>query len=130
MGRTLVYVCAVIFFLYGLVFLFFPVPALQLVVQGEIGSSSGVTDIRATYGGMSIAIGIMLYKMAANSETLRLGLWSVLILMGCMAGARLLGMVIDGGPNIMMFCYLALEILACILAVLRLQNLSNRAIDV
>ena len=120
-AKPLIVLTAAIFFLYGLVFLCCPHETLQFVVQASINSSSGVTDVRATYGGMSVGIGIVLYLLAREENTLTLGLLSVFILMITMAFGRVVGMVVDGAPNVFMYAYLALELTTSALALLLLQ---------
>lgn len=129
MDKALVLVTAMVFFLYGLIFMLLPEQALVFVVQGQINSSSGVIDLRATYGGMSVGVGMILFLLAINKDTLKIGLWSVVILMSGMAIGRVIGMVLDGAPNLFMYIYLVLELVAIMLAllVLRLKS-SNKGI--
>jgi hypothetical protein len=122
MGKLLVLLTAVIFFAYGLIFVFFPVQALLLVVGGSVSSSSGVIDVRATYGGMSVGVGIVLYLLATTHGALRIGLISVCLLMLGMAAGRIIGMVLDGNPNMYMYIYLVLELSVSSLAVFFLRS--------
>jgi len=122
MGKLLVLLTAAIFCAYGFIFVFFPVEALLFVVEGSVSTSSGVIDIRATYGGMSVGIGIVLYLLATTHGTLRIGLISVCLLMLGMAAGRIIGMVLDGSPNMYMYIYLALELSVSSLAVLLLRS--------
>lgn len=125
MDKILVILTAAIFFVYGLIFVLFPVEMLQIILQVSLNTSSGIIDIRATYGGMSIAIGVILYLLATNENTLRVGLISVSILMLSMAFGRLIGMVLDGSPNIFMYIYLALELVASSFAIFLLKRNSK-----
>ena len=86
-----------------------------------MSSSSGLIDIRATYGGMSLAVGIILYLLATGKDTLKIGLISVSVLMLAMAMGRIIGIGLDGTPNIYMYIYLALELAVGILALLLLR---------
>ena len=125
MDKILVILTAAIFFVYGLIFVLFPIGMLQIIVQVSLNTSSGITDIRATYGGMSIAIGVILYLLATNESTLRVGLISVSILMLSMAFGRVIGMVLDGSPNLFMYIYLALELMASSFAIFLLKRNSK-----
>lgn len=124
MGKFFVFLISAIFFVYGLLFIFIPQEALQFVVQTKMGTNSGVIDIRATYGGMSVAVGLFLYVLAKEVNTLRLGLLSVFILMAGMALGRIVGMLLDGKPNGFMYLYLVLELFSCVLSFyfLRVNN--------
>jgi len=101
---------ALVFLLYGLAFSVFPEALSRLVVGTAPGTVSGVMDMRATYGGMSVAVGILLLVLASGRKTVRQGLVAVMLLMLSMAAGRLLGMVMDGTGNALMSAYLALEI--------------------
>ncbi len=99
-----------VFLLYGLAFSVFPEALSRLVAGTAPGTVSGVMDMRATYGGMSVAVGILLLVLASGRKTVRQGLVAVMLLMLCMAAGRLLGMVMDGAGNTVMWVYLVLEI--------------------
>lgn len=118
MHKLLVQLTAAIFFLYGLAFLLFPNEALYAVVQSSVSSSSAITDIRATYGGMSLGVGLILYLLSSNPVTIKAGLWSVAFVLGGMALGRGVGIVVDGNANTTMYVYLALEIAAASVATL------------
>lgn len=126
MARYCVLVTAWGFLLYGLLFVVFPQEALQLLVQGKVSTRSEVVDLRATYGGMTMGVGLILFVLANNVSTLKIGLLAVFILMLCMALGRIIGIVIDGEPNQLMYIYLALELSACALSWLLLRAAKKR----
>ncbi|GAA5317566.1 MAG: hypothetical protein AseanaTS_27710 [Candidatus Pelagadaptatus aseana] len=125
MSKLIVLGTAAIFVVYGLFFIALPVETLHLVVDGTVTSSSGITDVRATYGGMTIAVGIILFMLGRDPQTLRLGLMSVLLLMLGMATGRTLGMVVDGHPNLFMYIYLGLELTLILVSFLLLNKNNN-----
>ncbi|WP_165495782.1 DUF4345 family protein [Marinobacter halodurans] len=107
---------ALIFGLYGAGFIALPA-ALSGMVTGEIpASATGLTDMRATYGGLSLGVGVLLYVLALKRETLRLGILGVVVLMLCMAGGRSVGLVMDGVASQTMVTYLMLELAMAALA--------------
>ena len=124
MSKLFILINASIFVIYGSVFVFFPLEALNEVVTDTLSSTSSIIDIRATYGGMSIGVGSILYLLARSESTLRTGLLAVLLVMACMASARLYGIMVDGQPNGCMHLYLILELAAVGLSIilLRLQK--------
>ncbi len=105
-------VCATGFFfvIYGIAFTFFPVDMSVFVTGGTPSTPSGIIDLRATYGGMSIAMGITILMLGVNSELVSLGLLVSAIVLLAMAGARTLGIILDGKPNPLMYIYLAAEL--------------------
>jgi len=124
MSKLFMLINASIFIIYGSVFVFFPVEALQYIVTDTPNSASSIMDIRATYGGMSIGVGSILYLLARGESTLRIGLLAVLFVMACMASARLYSIIVDGSRNGYMHLYLILELVAVGLSIilLRLQK--------
>ena len=105
---------AATFLLIGLSFLFIP-KAIMGVVDIATESSTGVADIRAVYGGLDLAIGILLGLSFLRKE------WSTGLAVGthtcaCMAGGRLLGMARDGASDILTFGLLGVELLGAALA--------------
>jgi len=124
MSKLFMLINASIFIIYGSVFVFFPVEALQYIVTDTPNSASSIMDIRATYGGMSIGVGSILYLLARGESTLRIGLLAVLFVMACMVSARLYSIIVDGSRNGYMHLYLILELVAVGLSIilLRLQK--------
>ncbi|MBW4936191.1 DUF4345 domain-containing protein [Marinobacter sp. F4206] len=110
MNKFLVNITATIFALYGLGFVFAPSQLSFLVTNAVPTTAAALTDMRATYGGMSIAVGIVLFTLASKQESIRLGLAAIVFLMLGMACGRVVGLVIDGSENPIMYVYLALEI--------------------
>ncbi|MED5431144.1 MAG: DUF4345 family protein [Pseudomonadota bacterium] len=112
MQAILVRVVAVVFLAYGTVFLFWPETFL-LRQLGEVPiMPSAMIDVRATYGGLSLGLAGLLFKLAAQPTTVRAGVWAVILALGGMAVGRCYGLIVDGSANGFMYLYLALEILA------------------
>lgn len=110
-GSIFVKLNAVFFVVYGLAFVVAP-EALGLAITGSAPESpSGMIDLRATYGGMTIALGVMLGWLGRSKATQRLGLHAVALVMLCMASGRVVGLVVDGNANNMMYAFLAAEIM-------------------
>jgi len=107
---------ALVFLLYGIGFLVLPETLSRFVADTAPQTVSGIVDMRATYGGMSVAVGALLLVLAFRPETVRTGLLGVLLLMLCMAGGRILGMLLEGAGNPVMWIYLALELVMAAVA--------------
>lgn len=107
---------ALVFLLYGIGFLVLPETLSRFVADTAPQTVSGIVDMRATYGGMSVAVGVLLLVLAFRPETVRTGLLGVLLLMLCMAGGRILGMLLEGAGNPVMWIYLALELVMAAVA--------------
>ncbi len=115
--KLLVQFTAAFFLIYGCMFALLPTTLADWVTGAAPTTSSGLIDMRATYGGMSIAVGIIMLLLASKHTTLRLGLLSVAIVLLGMASARALGIIADGSPNNLMYVYLAAEIVPSIVAI-------------
>lgn len=123
--QILIRLAAAFFILYGLLFTLFPGFFSGLVTGSVPSSASGLIDMRATYGGLSIAVGALMMILASKAETLRLGLLSVVLVLLGMATARSIGIVLDGDANLLMYVYLAAEILPALVAILLLKGLAQ-----
>lgn len=120
-ARILIYLNAAFFVIYGLMFGVSPGDFAQALTGSAPDTVSAQVDFRATYGGMTLAVGVILWMLGQKGQ-LRLGLWAVAILMACMASGRLLGILIDGIPNTLMFVYLAAEVVVLMLACVGLRQ--------
>jgi hypothetical protein len=121
-ARILLLLGSGIFALYGLLFSIAPVELARLVTGDAPSSPSALIDMRATYGGMSIAVGMILMLLALKEETIRIGVVSLLLVMVCMAATRIVGIAVDGDANIAMYFYLGLEIVAAVLCSIALVD--------
>ena len=121
-GPTLIWLNAGFFALYGLGFVLAPELLATTITEGAPQTSSAMIDFRATYGGMSIAVGLVLAALARDPSTHRLGLRAVAATMLCMASGRTVGIVLDGDPNVWMWIYLAGELAVAAAAVAALRG--------
>ena len=128
-ARILLLLGSGIFALYGLLFSIAPVELARLVTGDAPSSPSALIDMRATYGGMSIAVGMILMLLALKEETIRIGVVSLLLVVVCMAATRIVGIAVDGDANIAMYFYLGLEIVAAVLCSIALVNCRTQETD-
>lgn len=109
-------ITAAIFVFYGVGFIVAP-ETMSLNVTGTVPATpNALIDMRATYGGMSLAVGVLLFVLAANPALVRSGLMGVAMLMAGMAGGRAWGMIADGSASATMVIYLAFEVTIAALA--------------
>lgn len=102
---------ALVFIAYGVAFTVAPESMSNLVTGSAPSTPSGLIDMRSTYGGMSVGLGVLLALLARNPDTHRIGLLGVAAVMAGMGASRILGLITDGTANVAMYIYLALEIL-------------------
>ena len=116
-GQLLTFLGSLFFIVYGILFSILPTEASSFVTDSVPSSTSAFIDMRATYGGMSIGAGIILALLARNASTINIGVIALFLLMVCMASTRTIGIFVDGDPNVVMYVYLALEIVVAVLCV-------------
>ncbi len=116
---------AVFFGLYGLVFIFIPETMLYWVTGSSLNTPSAIIDVRATYGGMSLAVALLLYYFSIKDLYQKLGLIFVILIMGNMALGRSLGILIDGDANPIIWLYLIGELATLGLSVCLLKKQST-----
>ena len=115
-ASAVVWIAGLFFVLYGVAFTFAPVDMAAWVTGDAPGTPSAAIDMRATYGGMSIAVGLSILLLGLRTATVSLGLLIIAIVLLAMAAARLLGIALDGSPNGLMLLYLVLEVVGAALA--------------
>lgn len=125
LNKLFIAVFALFFVAYGVVFIGWPNTMLHWVTGGAVDTQSGVIDLRATYGGMSLAVGVLLWWLAQSASLHLLGLKFIRLLMLMMAFGRLIGLIVDGNPNWVMWLYLSLEIIAVVISSYLSKRLSS-----
>ena len=120
-------VLASLFFVaYGILFVIDPSGWFANITNAELETTTSLIEVRSTYGGMTVALGIfigLLYLRGFQLQSMHL---IALVLVG-MATARTLGLLIDGPGNTLMYVYLALELIGAALALLSARSLRNAA---
>ncbi|WP_299010589.1 DUF4345 domain-containing protein [uncultured Shewanella sp.] len=116
----LIWVNSLFFTLYGLGFIFLPNTLFSFITDSQLTSPSALIDIRATFGGMSLGLGIVLALFTLTPSNHRLGLWAILVIMLGMACSRSLGLLQENSANNMMFIYLVCEMIVALLALIAL----------
>ncbi|EGQ9099412.1 DUF4345 domain-containing protein [Vibrio alginolyticus] len=111
MSKLLVYLTALFFLLYGAIFAVFPVEMANLITGSSPNSTSATIDFRATYGGAQFAVGLALILVLKIKQDVTLALIIVAITLLSMAFGRLIGILLDGQPNTLMYVYLVAELL-------------------
>jgi len=95
LGRLSLLAGTVILSMIGLRYLLDPVAA-GAAVQTTFGSPAGITSMRVGFGAFPLAFAAVLAVCLFSPGHRRFGLFMVAVLMGAAAGARLLGIALDG----------------------------------
>ena len=119
--RQLAYVAAGVAVASGLLGLLNPLLAVGLYGL-EVMEPRGISQVRATFGGLYLALGGMLLWAAAprggDGAGARPYLRAAALLVGCVAAGRLLSIVIDGVVSPLNLLFLAFELAVCVLSLL------------
>lgn len=119
----------VAFGLYGIAFIFKPTAMSQACTGTAPNTASAVTDMRATYGGFMLSVGLWIAwvacTQAGNPALIQAALILVLLVMVCMAVTRSLGMLVDGRSNTYIKIALLAEIIAAALAIAALKSATS-----
>jgi len=107
-GKWLVLVNGVLFVGFGLGFIVAPSYFSGLFTGGTFTTASAAIDVRATYGGLGLGVGIWL--LLCLKRNVRLGLLGSLVVLASIVFGRTVGLVADGNPNNFMFVFLVAEV--------------------
>ncbi len=87
-------IIAAILFIFGIIYLVNP--AMLAAKAGITADPSGLTDIRATYGGVQIGIAVFLFWACRSEAYLKPALVATLVIFGSVGAGRLYGAIADG----------------------------------
>lgn len=87
-------VIAVILAIFGLLYLISPQTLAG--IAGLDATASGLTDIRATYGGFQIGLALFLFWSCRNEHRLPAALVATGTIFCCVGLSRLYGIIVDG----------------------------------
>ena len=127
MYRLFVQFVGVVFVVYGAAFLYAPATLFEMVTGAVLPGGAATIDARATFGGMSMGIGMVMFFLARCDKTLQQGLVLVATVNFGMAAGRTAGILLDGLANNTMFIYLALEIVATLVALIGIKQIRAKA---
>ncbi|MFK7895534.1 MAG: DUF4345 domain-containing protein [Myxococcota bacterium] len=88
-------VVGVLTLIFGLIYLLVPTAMTEPAGFGSLGGSA-LTDVRATYGGFQIGMGIFLLWTSRAPGRMRSGLVLLVLAIGSLFLSRILGVLMDG----------------------------------
>ena len=119
--RIVIFLAAGFFLLYGLAFSISPENMAQIITGSKPAGVSALVDFRATYGGMTIAVGVSLFYLYSIHQARACLAIVVIVLLG-MAATRAIGLFVHGSGNLMMYLFLVLELLGSGLALIAMRE--------
>ena len=121
-ARAYLYFVGVMGLFFGLWYLVAPAGMTDPTGFGPLGPNA-VTDVRATYGGFQIGLGLFTLWAAADPTRVRMGLVLQALTIGAIGSCRLVGFAVDGSPNGFLISAIVTEITFTALALFALRRL-------
>jgi hypothetical protein len=126
LARIALTVAALVLVGIGVGFLAVPVPWAS-IVDIVLPTAMARTDLRATYGGFDVGIGVFLAVCALHKEWIRPGLAALGLGAAGYGGGRLLGILVEGTTSPLMAAFAVIEVATALAALLLLRRLPPRA---
>jgi hypothetical protein len=121
-ARAYLALSALAFVLIGLNTFHDPVAAM-VGLELRPASVSAVNEVRANYGGLQIAIGLVLLTGVLRAEWQRPSLWVSVAVTGGLVAGRVVSITLDGLPNNVVVFFFLLEIVSALTALVLLWRL-------
>ena len=86
----------------------------------ELPTPSAVIDFRATYGGLEIGLAVFFAICALRNSWLRPGLVAQVVSLGGFAFGRIIGLILNGTPQPIIYYLLVAEFAGCVLGLFAL----------
>lgn len=124
-GKIICLINAIIFLVYGILYFIMPTDMSAYVTKSIPTTASALIDMRATYGGMSIATGLVIGLLGLRNETLHSAVWILMIFMISMASGRMIGIIYEAEANDKMYVYLISEVLIALICAVWLSKMKT-----
>jgi hypothetical protein len=108
LAKVLLRLGALVLAIVGIGFLAVPVQ-WAAIVDIQLPTATARTDLRATYGGFDLAVGVYLWLCARREDWVRPGLVALGIVAAGFGGGRVLGMLVEGSAAPSMIGFALLE---------------------
>jgi uncharacterized protein DUF4345 len=123
-ARGLLFSSSLVFVGVGAGFLLIPARYAH-ILEISLPTAMARLDVRATYGGLELGVGIFLILCTVRRKWIRPGLWALALATGGFAAGRLVGLVAEGTISSFMLSFLVLELVVTLLAVFLLRRIED-----
>ena len=108
LAKALLFLGALVLAVVGIGFLAVPVQ-WAAIVDIQLPTATARTDLRATYGGFDLAVGIYLWLCSRRDDWVMPGLAALGIVAAGFGGGRVLGMLVEGAAAPSMIGFAVIE---------------------
>jgi hypothetical protein len=126
-ARAYLYFVGAMGIVFGVWYLVAPAAWTDPTGFGPLGPNA-LTDVRATYGGFQIGLGVFTLWAALDAARVRMGIVLQLLTIGAIASCRVVGFAIDGSPNGFLISAIATETTFTALALIALYRLPREGV--
>jgi len=123
-ARVLLLLSAAVFMIVGIGFLIVPAE-WAAITEISLPTAMARTDLRATYGGLDLAVGVFLWICGRRDQWIRPGLVALALTAAGFGGGRLAGIVAEGSAAPLMLIFLAIETVTVLVAFAALRRLAG-----
>lgn len=124
-ARAYLYFVGAMGLLFGAWYLIAPASWTDPTGFGPLGPHA-LTDVRATYGGFQIGLGVFtIWAAASDAVRVRMAIVLQALTIGAIASCRLVGFAIDGSPNGFLISAIITEMIFTALALIALRSLPS-----
>lgn len=120
--QGVLWITSALFVVFGAGFVIAPEQGAEFITGVGPTAPNVLIDMRATYGGVALGMGVFLGICARRPSWVRPGLIASLLTIAATGSARVLGIAVDGSPNALMLVLLGAEIAASGLYVFALRR--------
>ena len=125
-ARAYLYFVGVMGLVFGVWYLVAPATWTDPTGFGPLGPNA-LTDVRATYGGFQIGLGLFTIWAALDASRVRMAVVLQLLTIGAIASCRLVGFAVDGSPNGFLRSAIATEVSFTVITMIALYRLPREA---
>lgn len=112
--RAIITLSAILFIALGTAFLLWPA-AMAAVVEITVSTPTAITDLRAVYGGMNLALGVYFATSIFSEARRKAALLALFAIFTGLAATRVFGIAVDGAQRPITYLLLAGEVIGLIL---------------
>lgn len=127
-GRLLMTLSSGFLIAFGVVAMLVP-SAIAPIVEIEVSSATALADFRAMYGGIPLAIGVLLVLGLRRASWYLPSLFLLTLTCAEAAGARIYSTLVSGIPSNTILVFAALELLGCGVGFLSYRRLTRKRVQ-
>ncbi|MBL1417877.1 MAG: DUF4345 family protein [Moritella sp.] len=115
--NAFLYFFAAVFIIYGVIGFLEPVSSVANMGI-IIDNNHAKIEVRATYGGLLVGLGVLFAYSASRDSSVRFGLVAIICILTTVGLSRLYGIIVDGDNETIQWDFLIMELVGAVIAAL------------